>query len=600
MNPFGPHCPFELVRVSRRQRLITGRCIYVALLLVVLGFIYLSLFGRGPDNLWDFLFRSSAKPRDLANFGLAFFVVFTFVQYFVGTFAMASASASILAEEKERHTLPFLLTTTLADHEIVLGKLTARLAQVFMTLAAGLPVLAIMQVMGGIDPVLLWASFIAVGATIISAACVGAAVSVRAASVKAATGLSVGLVAGYGLLFPYVSFGFAQWIGTYNLLPMGLGAFTVGDFIDWANSGNLIWVSTRLARAFDSSGSLAMLLGPVLAQYLGFHLVVSLATGGWTAWRLRKILAAQHDRQDAGVKKSKNKTRAARQRRPVSQNRPVLWRETATAVTRPGQRAWHRWARRSLFALSFFPLTIAIYEGFSRTGGWNGVGREVHAIVRGIGTIVLCGAAMLVATNAAAIIGREKRKNTMDELCLTRISNDEILTQKALASLWPARWPLSWVAIHWTIDLILGGMHPLTLVFVPVVMSVYMTFAVRLGMMCSAMDSPKIRAGPTAALGMLLSAGLPWLLVAIHVLVFDISGRHAEYTAMFTAGLSPPAAIGFLTLGYSDLRWSFRGPRQEMTMLFIAGVAGGMFLFWMLSSLAWRQTKKRFAKMRPE
>jgi ABC-type Na+ efflux pump permease subunit len=604
MNPVGPMFVFELARVARRQRLTTGRCLYVFLLLGLLALIYLSLFSnRGPDSLMDFLFRSSVNPRDLATFGLTFFMVFTFVQYFIGSFSMASSAAAILAEEKERHTLPFLLTTTLADHEIVLGKLAARVAQVMMLLMAGLPVLATMQVMGGIDPVLLAYSFIAIFATIISAAGLGAWASVMAHSVKAATGWAVMTVACYTLIVPYVGFGLQAWCGASPLLPTPWGVVTVGEVVDWVNSGNLIWVTAKVGRIVSASGHLVDLLAPVLLQFVIFHAIVALATGGWAAMRLRKILAKQSERANRTPTKPGTRGRIPIYRRPVSQTRPVLWRETATLVTKPGQKRWHRIFRVLCYCGSFIPLVVAIYEGATRMSGRpNAMASNVHELVLGLGTMVLSGVILSVAVNASGMLGRERRKKTLEELFLTELSNKEILTQKTLAAAWSVRWGLIWVGIHWIIDLLVGGLHPLVLLIVPTLTSVYLLFAARFGMMCSAYESPKVRPGPAAALGMMMFAGLPWLLPLIHSIVVDYHDRNnVEYTAWFAAGLSPPGAIATLTVGFDDLNHVGNTQHDKsVAVCFIAGLAISMLLCWALSSLAWRKAKRRLAEARRE
>src|SRR5262245_22081235 len=178
MKLLGPLFPFEWARTVRRQRPILGRCLYVIGLLVLLGFVYLSLFPHGPDSFYDFLFRSNVDKDKLALFGSIFFSIFVVLQFSIGVFVMAGSTSTILAEEKEKQTLPFLLTTTMTDREIVFGKVGARLAQIMMILLAAMPVLAIMQVMGGIDPGLLLCAFLATVATLISAAGIGAAASI--------------------------------------------------------------------------------------------------------------------------------------------------------------------------------------------------------------------------------------------------------------------------------------------------------------------------------------------------------------------------------------------------------------------------------------
>src|SRR5262245_64023250 len=119
MNVFGPLIPFEWTRVVRRQRPILGRCLYVVGILVLLGFTYLSLFPHGPDSFYDFLFRSKVEKDKLALFGSIFFSIFTILQFSIGVFVIGGSTSTILAEEKEKQTLPFLLTTTMTDRAIV-------------------------------------------------------------------------------------------------------------------------------------------------------------------------------------------------------------------------------------------------------------------------------------------------------------------------------------------------------------------------------------------------------------------------------------------------------------------------------------------------
>ena len=66
-----------------------------------------------------------------------------------------------------------ILTTDLSSAEIVLGKLAARLLPVLGTIAAALPVLAIMSLFGGIDPAALGGSF----AVIVGLAVLGCALA---------------------------------------------------------------------------------------------------------------------------------------------------------------------------------------------------------------------------------------------------------------------------------------------------------------------------------------------------------------------------------------------------------------------------------------
>src|SRR5438874_423724 len=59
----------------------------------------------------------------------------------------------------------WLLGTHLGNHEIVLSKFGARLANLTLFLITGLPILTILQFLGGIDPDLVLVGFAATGLT---------------------------------------------------------------------------------------------------------------------------------------------------------------------------------------------------------------------------------------------------------------------------------------------------------------------------------------------------------------------------------------------------------------------------------------------------
>ena len=69
--------------------------------------------------------------------------------------------AGSIAEEKDRKTLEFLLATDLRNREIILSKLGARLANLLLFILTGLPILSILQFLGGVDPNLVLAGFAA-------------------------------------------------------------------------------------------------------------------------------------------------------------------------------------------------------------------------------------------------------------------------------------------------------------------------------------------------------------------------------------------------------------------------------------------------------
>jgi ABC-type transport system involved in multi-copper enzyme maturation permease subunit len=600
VNPLGPLFLFELRRVTRRSRPIAGRCAYAALLLVLLGFLYLMLFPQSPAGLFDYLFRNTAEPRELAAFGYAFFVMYIVVQFLVGTVAATTMASSILAEEKERQTLPFLLTTTLSDHEIVLGKLAARLAYTGMLLLSGLPVLALMQVMGGVDPQLLTAGLVATAASLVSAAGVGAAVSITAASVRQANQRALGLFIVYLMGGPYVGVIVARKataIGATVLLRTADGNWTINDLLEAFNSGNFFWAVSRVGQSLGTSMPLDQALWPVVGRYLLFHALLAAVTIGWVALRMRRVLARQAER--AAGKATRNVSLLARRRRrPVDENRPVFWRETATAVDRAANRWYVRWGKPLVFIVTLLPLVGQTIETVVYLPRFGLPGRELHQLVRTVGTIALCVGLLLVGTTAAGCLARERRQKTYDDLRLTRLRNREILSQKAWAAVYAARWIWLWVGLHWLADLTFGEMWADAPFMVVLVYALYVIVAVRLGMFFATWPSPKLRGPPATMLSLFAWGVFPWALPLAAWLYFESASNLVEGLAFFALGVSPPTVLGMLSGGTKELHRSVAN--EASGEYFFVGLAVGWALAAAAAVLFWRGALRRMARARPE
>jgi ABC-type Na+ efflux pump permease subunit len=138
--------------MTRRPRAFVQRFVYGLIVLLVL---YLN-FEWTQSGLGTSAFPGYARLTHVAENFFESFLVLQFVTVLLVTPAYVGGA---IAEEKERRTLDFLLTTPLADSEIVLSKLAARLGYLVWVLLTGLPILALLQLIGGIQPVLLWGGF---------------------------------------------------------------------------------------------------------------------------------------------------------------------------------------------------------------------------------------------------------------------------------------------------------------------------------------------------------------------------------------------------------------------------------------------------------
>jgi len=149
MTLIGPLFRYELQRLPRR-RLHLWRVIYAAALLLGLVVVYLRSFrDRSPlDALMD---PGSLDQAGNAAFAETFLMAFLAVQQTAVIVLMPLYAAGSIADEKERRTFDFLLSSPLPHYQILLGKLLARLVYVGSILAVGWPVLMLTFLFGGVD-----------------------------------------------------------------------------------------------------------------------------------------------------------------------------------------------------------------------------------------------------------------------------------------------------------------------------------------------------------------------------------------------------------------------------------------------------------------
>ena len=131
----GPIFFWDLIRESRKGSSYFPRVVYASGLLLVL---YLVL-GRGVIT--------QNRISGLCEEAFNYYLLLQYVAILVLTPVYVSGA---IIEDRQQRTLSLLLTTYLTPREIVLGKMMSRLVPMLGILLAGVPVLAILQLLGGI------------------------------------------------------------------------------------------------------------------------------------------------------------------------------------------------------------------------------------------------------------------------------------------------------------------------------------------------------------------------------------------------------------------------------------------------------------------
>jgi ABC-type Na+ efflux pump permease subunit len=572
MRILGPIFRFELFRIARRQRLTSSRCLFALALAGVAAAVYIAAYKESPLPLTLHQIANITEGLCYGFLGILFAVAVIFTPQW---------TADAIASEKERRTLPFLLLTDLTSHEIILGKLASRLVQIGFFVLAALPVLVGLQFFGGVEPTLVLVAVAALGATMWSLGSLTMVASVYARTSRIAAqragqvfGLYiVGMMMLGQLLNAFPSIG--HWPGT---------RFDLLDLHEWLNIANPLAAIQTISSAIR--GTFAQTLWPVFWGYFLAHLGLGAAFAAWAIARLRPVAAAAPlDGPPPEIVQSDPL------QRPPIRDWPVFWK-MLWCDSRTIKSRWNRTVVRFTYSvgLVFFPGLIGIvaYNG----GGWLGIPEIANVYIRMVGTMVLCGMLLFIAGLAASSIGRERQKQTLDELLLTDLSTDEILKQKWWASIWCLRWMMLWMVIHWAIAISVGGLDPWAAGAVAVLWLGYAAFVASLGLYFSVRTWTPQRAHFWTTMVGIIVAVAPLSLAMMAMWI-------TRWTPTWQFGimmLSPPAALGTSAFANFPEKTIARSSVVEWRFL-VAGICLSFVLHLLLAVWFWVRAKRIFPTM---
>ncbi len=159
----GPLYKVELVAAGRRWQTFALRGALVAILLAFLSLSYWS------D--WRIRNGTSLSIQEYAGLAESFASTVLITQLSIMLLAAPAATAGAVCLDKARGNLTLLLVTDLSSAELINGKLAGRLTPVLYLVAASIPVLFIVGLMGGVGWELLAGGFVViVGAATVTAA----------------------------------------------------------------------------------------------------------------------------------------------------------------------------------------------------------------------------------------------------------------------------------------------------------------------------------------------------------------------------------------------------------------------------------------------
>jgi ABC-type transport system involved in multi-copper enzyme maturation permease subunit len=518
MTLFGPVLPYDLVRVARRGRYIMLRAVFA---LVLLGLLYLSYrsYGRGLESGWG-------DPKELAKFAEHFFHLFLLTQFVMVYILTPAYVGDAIAEEKQRGTLDYLLTTHLSAREIVLGKLMSRLANVVLFLLVGLPILSMTQLFGGVSFDLIWGGFAALFVTLLSVGAVSIFLSVHSKTPRDAIMLTFLLIICY----------FVGWIvfsmAANKLRPMSGAWPMVAIFAGFArtayDAGNPFMAFFELQGQLSPTTTYGDLIPPLLLKYAFFHGAVTFLCVAFSVNRLRTAFRA-HRFATASSPSFEAPTETKFGKKPRKSrtigNAPMVWKETHV-----GRRLRIGWLGKSLAVLlalaCLAPGVFVIlqhwlqplrpntgYGTLSFYSPFDTLAFEMNQYIRFFGTLLCCVLLLAVGVRAAGTVGVERDKQTLDGLLASPLTVGEIIFAKWWGSLVAMRGLIILIGVIWFMGVATGGLQIIAVPLLAFILAVYMIFMASLGSFFAVCTTQTLRAVMGTLMTAMFFGGGPWVCV---------------------------------------------------------------------------------------
>jgi ABC-type transport system involved in multi-copper enzyme maturation permease subunit len=575
----GPVLFWEMVRQSRREWMYWLRVAYLVNLLLAIGSVYLLRFGsRG--HLWEALAApQEISPERLAAFTERVFAVILGVQLGGVIILTPAFTAGAIAEEREHRTLDFLLVTHLSDLALVAGKLAARLGGLFLVLLAGLPVLACLQLLGGIDPQLLLGGYAVTLLTMLGLGSLGILISAESSSVREATFTTYTVAALY-LVGSLVA----------SIAPLMRSSSSPGAeaLFRWLTAGNPVVAVYRVSLDLSEGLTPGQALLPVLRDCALFHLLVTGLSlyGAARFLRGKERPAAAAPPESTAVPEKVTPPDlvlpVVHPERPPVTDRPILWKERFTDRERQFDPVLTLFRlTRGIVLIFAFTTTLCII--LAVLADQLDIGHR-HSFLTAVGTgmrwwliVVLiplvCLACLAVAIRTAGAFTTEREGQTLDSLLTTPLSNRAIVNGKWLGGV------LSCSATWYVLGagLLLGaitlGLSPWGLLLVPAAIAAQVALAASLGLACSLFSASTWRATALTLLILgLLTLG-HWGIYKSVTMIRDMpwTERHQLYQYHAVA-LTPPVT----------LYYAIRGKETALVLIGLAQHAGLAAILWLL------------------
>jgi ABC-type transport system involved in multi-copper enzyme maturation permease subunit len=552
----GPVFNVELLTLPRRGRYYLLRTIYGLLLLIL-------IWQNDPmiSQRFGVTEPGEISIQQLAGLGQTLFAVFAYTQSLVVLLITPALVAGVIADERRRKTLDYLLSSRLTSAEIVLGKLAARLLSVGTFLAMGLPIVVMLSFFGGVDPNGVFLFFAATASTTVFLAALSILVSTFAKRPRDAVVTTYMLELLWLFVPAIASWAFPAIGGTWGALYEWMRVVN-----EWVGLSSPFYVLSHFSSPI--TGALASIESATFWM-IGLQLALStffvaLAVLWLRPGFRREGSTAPRSGRFRGLFKARRLLP-----RPRCGDAPMLWKELHVARSSRMTRVVATLALLILALLVGYTTCVLVGEAFRDLLTWGYFEDDVHfsraklnAWLRFLMTLIAAFMLLWVASAASSGLTSEREDDTWISLIVTPLSAGEIIVAKMLGALWRVRvLGLIWVGFL-LMGLALGAIHPLGGVAATIVTATYLAFGCALGMFYSLRARTSARA-VAATIGSLIILNGVYL---IAVLPFGMN------TPLWAIGVTPFVEAASL-MSNRDVYLLFDAPRRDMLDIVLTCVA---------------------------
>jgi ABC-type transport system involved in multi-copper enzyme maturation permease subunit len=600
----GPVFRAELLRTARKRHYYFLRVVYGIVLLMILWLNFEQLLVMAQIR--------GGKPliADFAEFAMNTFVWFMGVQLATILVLVPTLFGGVIADEKQRKTMHYLMASRLSSGEIVLDKLAARLLHVGVFILLGMPVMCLLTLFGGVAWDYVVGAYAATFSITFFAAALAVLISTFARRVGQGVLIAYVLEIGWLIVPPVVDV-VCRW-----LFP-GLYLW-IEPVSEWVRSATpvslLIWTRPFYRRQF-----LGMTRGvppTFLDQFLwmmGLQCALGVIFLLIAGWQLRPTFRRQEESRPWVTWFSRKVRRPRWLNRPECGTDAMLWKE-------------RHFARTDLFTkLVVLPATILLTVAVLLSGdldekvmrsfssvwqqGYTSRSREpidlndwLHAVIPLYVSLWLLAAAGASASGVTV----ERERDTWDSLISTPLTGWEIIRGKLVGAVWGLRGFGGLVSLFWLLGLAAGAVHPLGLLLSLLVVGLLTWFVTALGTYASLTARTTSRA-LTITIATLLFLNVGYLGVLYPMIIVFSDPSEWRYPVV---GVTPLLASGAL-LSYRQVAsivgtahdpgqldgLDYRGVFYGVMVLFGNAIAAAMLIRWSIRRFAALVDRPRRARV---